>query len=344
MMLLQKEGGRVAWYHGEKHELIAFDAIIDDITKNTDLFIMNPDGTGKKNISSRTKIPKGFIGQPSWHPDGKHIILQAEGAYSEHRFYNHMAWGINADLWILSIETGEAEKIFVCQQNHAALHSHFNKYGTKLIFSYRIPTGKLLPPALRRFGPGGENTWDGWCIYTADFNIKAKGLEKLTGVRTFFENKGGFFETHGFTDEGGFIFSYTPDGKAYVDDVYTCDRDGAEIINLINSPSTWEEHGSFSPQGGTLAFISSRFDKSWRAPGSKANTLRTELYLKGRNGDVVQLTDMNKILDADKRYLVSDFDWDKSGKRIVFQVAPAGHSPQESYSPQIWMAVFSLSL
>ena len=43
---------------------------------------------------------------------------------------------------------------------------------------------------------------------------------------------------------------------------------------------------------------------------------------------------------AHRRLLVSDFDWDRDGRRIVFQVAPmdARGNPE---SPQLWMITFS---
>jgi hypothetical protein len=40
------------------------------------------------------------------------------------------------------------------------------------------------------------------------------------------------------------------------------------------------------------------------------------------------------------RYVVSDFDWDLSGRRIAFQLAPVA-SDGCAESPQIWLLEFS---
>src|SRR5436309_3366876 len=43
--LFIRNGGRVAWYHGRKHDLIAYDSISDTHTRNTELYTINPDAT-----------------------------------------------------------------------------------------------------------------------------------------------------------------------------------------------------------------------------------------------------------------------------------------------------------
>ena len=49
---------------------------------------------------------------------------------------------------------------------------------------------------------------------------------------------------------------------------------------------------------------------------------------------------MNKNADINTKYLVSDYDWDKDGKRIVIQIAPVDKKTGKHDSPQIWMIEF----
>ncbi len=337
----EDKGGRVAWHKGKNHNLIAFDSITDVEMKNTDVFVMQPNGNEKTNLTARSLIPRGFIGQPAWHPGGKHLVIQAENTNSKHRLLNHMAWGINNDLWIINKDGTEAQLIWSSSLNHAALHPHFNKDGTKIIFAQRTATGKSWRWIRRlNLGAGGENQWDGWNIHLADFDIGKRGKNMLSNHKTLSPNGRGFYETHGFTDDGKLIYSFTPNGQAYVDDIYVCDEDGTNVKKLIDSPATWDEHGIFSPSGKSMAFISSRGDKNWSAPKSKANTLRTELYLK-QSGQIIQLTDFNKKEEKKKRFLVSDYDWNASGNKIVFQVAP--FIGNRSESPELWMLTFPVS-
>lgn len=334
--------GRVAWYKGGKHELLAFDSITNQRSKSTDLFIMSPSGSGKRNLTAGSTVPAGFIGQPAWHPDGEHIVFQAENANSSHRLLNHMAWGINNDLWMIKRDGSGARRIYSSALNHGALHPHFNHAGNKIIFSKRIPTGKTSAVAKAlKLGGGGENQWTGWQIAIADFDMSKSGESRVYNFQTIKPNGSGFYETHGFTKSGRIIYAFTPDGSTYVDDVFTCDGKGGNVQRLINSPKTWDEHVHFSPSGRSFAFMSSRAFDSWDSSNSTARNLRTELFLRDKNGSIVQLTDFNKDKGRKERYLISDLDWDASGARLVFQVAPfKGRRPGD---PQLWMFRFAES-
>ena len=109
-----------------------------------------------------------------------------------------------------------------------------------------------------------------------------------------------------------------------MDDIYTAKLDGTEVANLTRSPGTWEEHGKYSPAGQYFAFMSSRHDRSLRFPRARAAQLVTELYIREGNKEPVQVTRVNT--SKDQKTVVSDFDWDQSGKRIVFQVAKLDNS------------------
>jgi Tol biopolymer transport system component len=115
-----------------------------------------------------------------------------------------------------------------------------------------------------------------------------------------------------------------------VDDVFVSNRDGSDVKNMTNSPTSWDEHGQFSPRGD-LSFVSSRFDPTLVFPKARAAEVRTELYVQEPGGQPVQLTDMN--VRKGRRVAVSDYDWDREGKRIIFQVAVL----DGSVNPELWM-------
>jgi Tol biopolymer transport system component len=341
--LLTGDGGRVAWYTGTaEHERVAFDRVVDEVTANMELYTMQPDGTDVTDLTgTNDTVPEGFVGQPEWHPDGEYIIFQVENANSQGMRFNHVSWGINNDLWIIKKDGTGAEKIWETPLNHAALHPHFNADGTKIIFAERQSTGEILYSPL--LTPGGQNPWAGWRIHIADFDISQTGTARLSNHVTLFDAElpkdRGFFETHGFVDADTIIFSRTLGGQAYVDDVFTSELDGNNLVNLTQSPATWEEHGLYSPSGNSLCFISSRVNSAWQAPVDTAATLRTELYMQ-QDGVITQLTEFNADGDIDYRYLVSDYEWDRTGQRIVFQVAPVDDVTGTAYSPEIWLLTF----
>lgn len=331
--LFIRNGGRVAWYHGDKHELIAYDSVSDTGTKNTAVYTIDPDGTGRSCVTCSSSIPKGFVGNPDWYPDGEHLVVMAENSNSKHGLFNHMAWGLDNDLWIIRRDGTGAERIWSSTKpGSAVLHPHFNRDGTKMVFAERFPTGKKIArPLLRRLLPGGENPWTGWHIHLADVNMSRSGTGKLTNHREILPNGEGFYETHGFTSDGRITYTFTPGGLAYEDDVYMANLDGTGVVNLTKSSSTWDEHGQFSPSGKYFAFMSSRYDPSLRYPKAKATELVTELYIQEGNNPPVQVTHVNQLKKT--RTVVSDFAWDASGKRIIFQVA----NLRSSEPPDLWI-------
>jgi len=54
-------GGRLDWYKGVKHNLVAFDAIVDDTTKNTELYTMQPNGSDRMFPK---RFPADFAASP----------------------------------------------------------------------------------------------------------------------------------------------------------------------------------------------------------------------------------------------------------------------------------------
>jgi Tol biopolymer transport system component len=345
---VRASGGRVAWYKGSAaaHERIAFDAIVDDATQDTEVFVMNPDGSGVTCVTcaAHPTLPAGFVGQPEWHPDGEHLVVQAENANSDHTRYNHVSWGIDQDLWIVAADgSGAAERIVdnAPYPGRAALHPHFDASGTRLLFSQRIPTGVVID-SLVGVTPGGENPWAGWQLDLWDYDAAAGGTAKLTNEVVLYGSAApkdrGLYESHGFFGDR-ILYSATAGGAPYVDDCWVADLDGTNAVDLTSSPSTWEEHGSYSPSGGSLVFISSRVDPGWSYPGDDAGTLRTELYLQ-RGAAIEQITTFNRDGDPGKRYLTSDYDWDRSGRRIAVQVAPVDVATGVPDHPQIWIVTF----
>ncbi|MCA9391977.1 hypothetical protein KC614_02120 [candidate division WWE3 bacterium] len=340
LIQISDDGGRVDWYKGESHETIAFDAVVDNLTKDTAVFTMNPDGNERVCVSCDTEIPEGFVGQPAWHPDGRHLIVQAESSYSGHTVTEHVSFGLNNDLWIIDTQTKAATRIWKTDLNHAALHPHFSPDGTKLIFAERIPTGIRLP-IFGNITPGGENHWAGWQIRIADFDISNLTITSSFAVKP---NGSGLYETNEFSTNDIFTYSFTRGGATYVNDIYKYDLAKHQSTQLISSSGVWDEHGIFRPDdSGDLTYISSQADANWQYPGKTAADLSTELFIKRPNGDNIQLTEFNKDLSSPKRYIVSDYSWNKDGTQLAVQVAPKDKRTNAADKPQIWLMTFNIA-
>jgi Tol biopolymer transport system component len=339
---LRDQGGHVGWYRGDKHELIAFDSVVDPRTGSTAVYTMRPDGKDVKCVTCGLHLEGRFVGQPSWHPDGEHLVIQVENQHSHHGMLNHVAWGIDNDLWLVSRDGKRVQRIWRSEPLHAAAHPHWSADGRLLVFAERAPTGVKVP-GRRPLNPAleGENQWDGWRIRLAEVDLTKTGEAVLSNVRTLFSGVGGFFETHGFSHDGWIVFSHTHGARPYVDAVYAAPLDATRMVPLVRNPGTWNEHGASSPSGHVLAYVSSRADPTWIFPGSHADTLRTELFVEASDGKLEQITRMNAERDPSRRYLVTDFDWDREGRRIVAQVTPVDARTGRFESPELWMVTFA---
>lgn len=333
---LTSSGGRVAWFKGDAHSLIAYDAISSWLRKNTELYTIEENGRNKFCVTCKAKaVPKGFTGQPSWHPGGQQLIFQAEGSNSSHNFFNHMAWGFDANLWMINKDGTNPYIIWESQKNESSLHPHFSKDGKTLIFSERKLTGRKIS-GMDGVTPGGENQWTGWSIHIADVSKGINGNYTLSNHRNIKPNGEGFYETHGFDNSGNIVYSFTSGGRNYVDDIYAVSPSGRNIKTLVKNGNTWDEHGSYNKDESLLAFMSSR-SYPWQYGSSKNDELKTELFIQDKNGKVTQLTSMNDPSRRNKRILVSDFDWNAAGNKIVFQAAPVDTRTGNPDHPEIWV-------
>lgn len=357
---LTDRGGRVDWYGGALHEDIAFDRFLSE--RRSEVFLMRPDGTDVRPVTEALELADGFVGQPAWHPDGEHLLVVAENERSAGTTYNHVSFGLDNDLWLVDRGGTEAHRLYSPASRGAVLHPHFNKDGTRLVFAERVATDESLKVWQGLGTPGGENPFAGWRLHLADFGFDADGTPRLSNDVLLFDDgearRRGFVESHGFLADGRVVFSRTDvmesdlygdeppqaDGSPFaspgrfVDDLYVADPDGGNLVHVVDSPRTWEEHLHFHPhREDVFAFVSSRLDTD--RPVNQFATLRLELYVS-RGGVIERVTHFNEQLGPDHpRWIVSDFDWDRSGNRIVFLLATLMDAPEDRVS-ETWVLEF----
>lgn len=341
--MVNGDAGRLAWYSGsaQAHELVAFDRVVNTTNAYTEIFTMEPDGASVTPVTSAGTQPfnAGFIGQPAWHPDGDHIIFQVkEGGGTR---FEHVSFGINNDLWLINKNGTGAEQLLTSPTNGAILHPHLSKSGDKLIWADREATGVQMGVWIAAGAPGGENPWAGWRIAVADFDINAAPGNKISNIQYLFDSGAastrGFYETHGFyANDSRITWSRTLNGDHYVDDIFSCRLDGTDVQQIVDSPTTWDEHGLWAPGETAMAFNSSRADAGWSFPGSAADTLTLEVFLL-EGTQVSQLTEFNATGSASKRYITSDLDWDRGGTRMIVQMVAVDKVTSQSDPPELWM-------
>lgn len=347
--ILEENGGRVSWYRGIEaaHKKIVFDGKTQtwNTDSRTDIYVMNEDGSNKECItcdmlefeelyqqilSQRQTAGDhrlGFwIGQPEWHPDGVHLIIQVENLNSLHVRQNYVSFGVDNDLWILNVETKSASRIWRTNlPRNAALHPRISDDGSKLIFS-------------QRYLANLRNSWDGWGIVVADLDIDQPPENMITNPNRITPDGRGFYETASFLGNSNFEFSYsfTPfeNGTVlpYVAEGRVTDVYGSYSQLVVDFKQCWDEKPRYSPTTLFAAVMSNAFDTSWVSTEGAA-TLETELYL-GKPGSIFnRLTFFNNLDRYPDGALVTDHEWNQTGDKLIVQSTP--NSP--GMNTDIWL-------
>ena len=359
--LLVDNGARAAWSPTRRRARFAYDSIVDENNRDMAVFAMDSDGSRRVCVTCSTAVPKGFVGLMDWLPDGKHLLVTAENERSLHRRFNHPSFGIDNDLWLVSVDGKRAERIWQTRaKGGAVLNARVNRAGTLLFFAERVPTGRPLPLALRRFGPGGEDQWAGWRLHVAEIDLRQRGEAVLRNHRTLQPNGTGFYEPSGFSPGGDFIYAFTADGQRYCDDVWSFNaRAGSgagagsantQPRNLTNSTPTWEANGQYSANQRWFGFVSSAFNPLMRFPGADNAQLATELYLQRGASPAVRMTYFNSLptqvaattiavpstaegVPARPTRVVARFSFSPDSRRVLMQVSPGDRTAP----PQLWL-------
>ncbi len=352
--LFMDNGARAAWSPARRRQRIAFDAVVDENNRNMAVFTVDVDGNQRTCVTCATAVPNGFLGMMDWLPDGRHLLVSAENERSQHRRFNQPSFGVDNDLWLVSLDGRRVERIWRSPaRGGAVLSARVDRTGKRLFFAERVATGTPLPAALRRFGAWGEDVWAGWHLHVADIDLRKRGEAVLRNHRVLQPNGPGFYEASGFAPDGALLYSFTPPGQRYSDDVWRIAREGATPENLTLSPGSWDEHGLQSPDRRWMAFASSRFDPALRYPVADNADLATELFLMREGGAPARASAFNARPAATEvspavgpqappaatpmhgtaRWVVSRLAWSPDSRRLLMQVS----QPDRSATPQLWM-------
>jgi hypothetical protein len=343
--LLVDNGARAAWSPARRRARIAFDAVVDENNRNMAVFSVDATGGQRTCVTCATAVPNGFVGMMDWLPDGRHLLVSAENERSQHRRFNQPSFGVDNDLWLVSLDGRRAERIWRSPaRGGAVLSARVDRTGKRILFAERVATGRQLPAALRRFGAWGEDVWAGWQLHVADIDLRKRGEAVLRNHRVLQPNGPGFYEASGFAPDGALLYVWTPAGQRYSDDVWRIAREGATPVNLTARPESWDEHGVYSPDRRWFGFVSSRFDAGLRYPAADNSVLATELFLQrvlppaNALGDALpqRATAFNApqvTAGAATRRVVSRLTWSPDSRQLLMQVSQADRTAPS----QLWL-------
>ncbi|MFH2141239.1 MAG: hypothetical protein ABIJ97_02365 [Bacteroidota bacterium] len=222
-----------------------------------DISLLNTDGTEKICLTcDHPDLPNKHIGQPSWHPNGKWIIFQAE--MKDHVLPNVgllavPGIGFHNDIYIMNIETKAVyqltnlkTKIYIGDKTptSAILQPFFNNNGTQVSWSERIDDG---------------DDWGKWVIKIADI-VFDSDKPKLINIKEYFPGiNSGYYESNEFLPGDSVLCicgNLEKNQKEIGIDIYLLNLKTNKTVRLTNSLNYFDECPHPNHSGTKICYLS----------------------------------------------------------------------------------------
>lgn len=263
--------------------------------------------------------PRLHNGNPSWMPGDKYFLFTGQNRGSSSYRMSLPDSGLNCNIWLADREGETFWKL------------------TNLPTRYTDPRGVVSPdfsPDRSKVVWSGntgdyprESVWGRHAVYLADFEMEG-GKPKLTNQQTLQPGpRPDFYRSHGFSPDGNkLLFSSNLQERQRVAgmDLYTLDMRTQELTNLTRSADSWDQFGSYSPDGNKIVWMSSRGQKISYLPMANQSWkrhLKTELWIMDADGkNARQLTRFNEKGHPDyigTRAYITESEWGPDGSSIA---------------------------
>jgi hypothetical protein len=224
----------------------------------------------------------------SFHPSGQWIAVGIEEDKHENQWLPKslqrglLQGGIWLNIW-LTTPTGDRWYQMTDFKNSGYVGVAFTPDGKKAVWA-EIVDGNIL---VHLFGV--------WKLYAADFQISKDGTPSLANRREITPKGAIWLEPGNFAPDNRHMLLSSdiglrdPQGQ----DQWSLDVETGALKNLTNSPTSWDEHGVYSPSGKKITFMSS-YPYRNEPNAYKTVSLKTEFMLMDADGSQLQqLTHFN---------------------------------------------------
>jgi Tol biopolymer transport system component len=304
LQIVTEEGGRLDWSHAAN--LIAFDR--PDADGVYQIWTITPEGTNEMCLTcNQPDAPAHHKGNPAWHPSGELIVFQASTGNNEGLLSGLATPGMgrNNNLWLMGQDGRGYVQLTQVAEGMGVLHPHFSEDGSRLLWAEKI--GAMRP--LR--GEAEE-----WTLRVADF-VTGGGAPRLENIQSYQPLGPVFYESHGFAPDGSkllFTAFLQPDAasEAWMD-IYSLDLATGGVVRLTASPTVWDEHAHYAPDGSTIVWASSA---DCQCDPSRLRTLQMDLWQMQADGaNPTRVTDL--VASGASRNLAVDNSWGPDGRQIA---------------------------
>jgi len=277
--------------------------------------IANADGTSPVCITC-ANVPTSWNDGVRWRPGAPSTLLFISNRDHLGFSFSGAGGGAGQELYAMRADGTQQTRLTVSDTWATNYHANFSPDGSRIVW--------------------GSTEARAWDVMVADFVDDAAGM-RLSNVQRVIHDTT-WWETHGFTADGGSIITTNTRAGFLETDIYAVDLATGARTRLTNYAG-WDEHAHLSPGGRELAWISGRWaptsmvrfeppyatlspvwDFFWILPGIYFT------YLDQPAGYSTELT----MMDADGTNLqrltndgavVADNEWSPDGKHIVYREA-----------------------
>ena len=273
--------------------------------------------------------PNRFKMQAHWHPSGKWIFMAAEREKyttppilgSDRKFVEgELQCGLWTNMYAVTLDGLWWQRLTDFQSGVPKVADGFTgpaftPDGKKAVWS-QVIDGNIFA-----YWPFGK-----WELILADVEV-VDNLPRFTNLKDITPKGMNWNEPGNFSrDNVSLVLTGSVEKDAQGMDQYILNINTGALKNLTNSPTVWDEHGVFSPDGETVAFMSAypyRADPNT----SKILTIKTEFMMVNKDGTgLTQLTHFFELGYPEyspKGGIAACAEWSRDGRvlllsRLVF--------------------------
>lgn len=300
---------------------IAFTVSVSNLQKaksNTDIYVMNSDGTDIKQLTNNPSAEYN----PIWDSGGKGLYFVSTRSGSEQVYY-------------LSLSGGEAIQI---TSNSLGVSSPKISYdGNYLLFAAQVfpecgadeECNKKINDAMNN-GPVQAHLADS--LFVRHWTEYADGQYSHLFIydiqqKKYIDITPGYFDSPTFAPGGSSNYNFSPDSKEIVfdskrvpdpesstnSDIWIVSADGSGLKNLTASNQSADFNPKYSPDGKYIAYLTQLI------PGYESDRIRLALYDRS--------TGLTKIITDAFDNWVNEFEWANDSNSIFFTGHEKGYQP-----------------
>jgi Tol biopolymer transport system component len=227
-----------------------------------DLHIATPDR--KKDVCitcDHPALPNRHIANPSWHPSGKWLLSVVEKKEHPRSSTNALpGFGAYCDIWLIAADGTKAYKLVEIPNDfdHGVIAPRFSPDGKQIVWTDRFRRPGILN-AERHFGF--------WTVKLADFTWGTDSIPSVSTPKDLFPGYHSFIECYGFSPDGKkiiFCGSFATK-SAWTSQLFTMNIDGTGLQQITQGEQgtgDYNEHGSYSPDGKKIIWMSNKDNKN----------------------------------------------------------------------------------